>query len=142
YRLAVDEARNGHFRESFDRLNRNHGITQCGLFEQQDFLTKRYLELAAQKFSIVIVSQTWSEIHKVNERIRDELRKQGVLGAEDVKLRALERLDLTDAQKRDKRFYSNESMLVLNRDVAGMKRGTQCRLIEIGENCLIVEGAG
>ena len=142
YRLAVDEARNGHFRESFDRLNRNRGITQCGLFEQQDFLTKRYLELAAQKFSVVIVSQTWSEIHKVNERIRDELRRQSVLGAEDVKVRALERLDLTDAQKRDKRFYSDESVLVLNRDVAGMKRGVQCRLVEIGENCLIVEGAG
>lgn len=142
YRLAVDEARNGHFRESFDRLNRNHGITQCGLFEQQDFLTKRYLELASQKLSVVIVSQTWSEIHKVNERIRDELRKRGVLGAEDVNVLALERLDLTDAQKRDKRFYSDESVLVLNRDVAGMKRGAQCRLVEIGENCLIVEGAG
>jgi len=65
-----------------------------------------------------------------------------VIGAEDAKVSALERLDLTDAQKRDKRFYSGESVLVLNRDVAGMKRGTQCRLVEVGENCLIVEGAG
>ena len=142
YRLAVDEARNARFRESFDRLNRSRSITQCGLFEQQDFLTKRYLELAAQKLSVVVVSQTWSEIHKVNERIRDALRQQGVIGAEDAKVSALERLDLTDAQKRDKRFYSGESVLVLNRDVAGMKRGTQCRLVEVGENCLIVEGAG
>lgn len=142
YRLAVDEARNERFRESFDRLNLNHAITQCGLFEQQDFLTKRYLELLAQKFSVVVASQTWSEIHKVNERIRDALRQQGVIGADDVKVRALERLDLTDAQKRDRRFYSAESVLVLNRDVAGMKRGTQCRLVEVGENCLIVEGAG
>lgn len=78
----------------------------------------------------------------MNERIREELRNQSVLGTEDVKVRALERLDLTDAQKRDKRFYSDESVLVLNRDVAGMKRGTQCRLVEIGENCLILEGAG
>ncbi|MGA3008582.1 MAG: AAA family ATPase [Opitutaceae bacterium] len=142
YRLAVDEARNGRFREAFDRLNRNDAITQCGLFEQQDFLTKRYLELAAQKFSVVIVSQTWSEIHKVNERIREELRKQNVLGAEDVMVPALERLDLTDAQKRDKRFYSDDSVLVLNRDAAGMKRGTHCRLIEVGANSLIVEGSG
>lgn len=142
YRLAVDEARNARFRESFDRLNRNHAIMQCGLFEQQDFLAKRYLELVAQRLSVVIVSQTWSEIHKVNERIRDALRQQGVIGAEDVKVKALERLDLTDAQKRDRRFYSGESVLVLNRDVAGMKRGTKCRLVEVGENCLIVEGAG
>ncbi|HVX91039.1 MAG TPA: MobF family relaxase [Candidatus Paceibacterota bacterium] len=142
YRSAVDEARNGRFRESFDRLNRNRTITQCGLFEQQDLLAHRYLEFAAQRLSVVIVSQTWSEIHKVNERIRDALRQQGVVGAKDVKVRTLERLDLTDAQKRDRRFYSGESVLVLNRDVAGMKRGTQCRLLEIGENCMIVEGAG
>jgi ATP-dependent exoDNAse (exonuclease V) alpha subunit len=142
YRLAVDEARNGRFRESFDRLNRNRAITQCGLFEQQDFLTKRYLELAEQKSSVVVVSQTWSEIHKVNESVREGLRKRGVVGAQDVLVLALERLDLTDAQKRDKRFYSDKSVLVLNRDVAGLKRGAQGRLVEIGENCVMLEAAG
>ncbi len=142
YRLAVGEARNGQFRESFDRLNRNRAITQCGLFEQQDFLTKRYLELAEQRSSVVVVSQTWSEIHKVNESVREGLRKRGVVGVQDVAVLALERLDLTDAQKRDKRFYSDKSVLVLNRDVAGLKRGAQCRLVEIGENSVMLEAAG
>jgi len=142
YRCAVDEARNGHFKESFDRLNRNGAITQCGLFEQQEFLTGRYLELAARKSSTVVVSQTWSEIHKVNESVREGLRKQNLIGKEDVVVKSLQRLDLTDAQKRDKRFYSEDSVLVLNRDVAGLKRGAQCRLLELNENCLIVEATG
>ena len=55
---------------------------------------------------------------------------------------AFERLDLTDAQKRDKRFYSEESIIILSRDAAGLKRGTQCRLLEISDRNLIVEGNG
>lgn len=38
YRLAVDESRNGRLKDSFDRLNQNGLITQCGLFEQNGFL--------------------------------------------------------------------------------------------------------
>ncbi len=142
YRLAVDEARNDKFKDSFDRLNRKNSITQCGLFEQHEFLTKRYLELAGEDVSVVVVSQTWSEIHKVNESIRDGLRKRNALGSEDVSVLAFERLDLTDAQKRDKRFYSDDSIIILSRDVAGLKRGTQCRLLEINTRNLIVEGSG
>lgn len=142
YRHAVDEAGNGHFKESFDRLNQNGAITQCGLFEQQEFLTRRYLELAAKNSSTVVVSQTWSEIHKVNERVREGLRKQNLIGNEDLVVISLQRLDLTEAQKRDKRFYKDESILVLNRDVAGLKRGAQCRLLELSEDSLIIEGAG
>ncbi|MCI0535503.1 MAG: hypothetical protein L0Z50_09755 [Verrucomicrobiales bacterium] len=78
----------------------------------------------------------------MNESVRDGLRKQKLIGKEDVKVRSLQRLDLTDAQKRDKRFYSDESVLVLNRDVGGLKRGAQCRLVELSENCLIVEATG
>jgi conjugative relaxase-like TrwC/TraI family protein len=142
YRLAVDEARNDKFKDSFDRLNRNNSITQCGLLEQHEFLTKRYLDLAGENASVVVVSQTWSEIHKVNESIRDGLRKRNALGSEDVSVVAFERLDLTDAQKRDKRFYSEDSIIILTRDVAGLKRGTHCRLVEISDRNLIVEGNG
>lgn len=142
YRQAVDEACNGQIKESFDRLNRNGAITQCGVFEQHDFLAKRYLELAAQKLSTVIVSQTWSEIHKVNESIRDGLRRQNLIGADDTIVVSLQRLDLTDAQKRDKRFYSDKSVVVVNRDVAGLKRGDRGRLVQFNDKCLIVEAAG
>jgi conjugative relaxase-like TrwC/TraI family protein len=142
YRLAVDEARNGQIKESFDRLNRNGAITQCGVFEQHDFLAKRYLELAVQKLSTVIVSQTWSEIHKVNESIRNGLRRQNLIGAVDTIVASLQRIDLTDAQKRDKRFYSEKSVVVVNRDVAGLKRGDRGRLVQFNDKCLIVEAAG
>jgi conjugative relaxase-like TrwC/TraI family protein len=142
YRLAVDDARSGRLKESFDRLNRNGGITQCGLFEHSQFLTKRYLELATQKCSTVVVSQTWAELDRVNEAVRQGLKKQNLVRAKDVLVTSLKRLDLTDAQKRDKRFYSESSVVVLNRDVARLKRGDQCRFLGIGEDCLVLETDG
>jgi conjugative relaxase-like TrwC/TraI family protein len=139
YRLAVDEARNGALRKSFDRLNHNRAVTQCGLFEQQELLTRRYLELAGSQSSIVVVSQTWSEIHRVNDAIREGLKKQNLIGREDVKVASLQRLDLTDAQKRDERFYSENSVIVFNQDAIGFKKGMQARLLKIADQHLIIE---
>jgi hypothetical protein len=139
YRRAVGEARSGKLKESFDRLNKNGVITQCGLSEQQDTLAKHFLELAATGCSTVIVSQTWSEILKVNDRIREGLKERGLIGKEDTIITTLQRLDLTNAQKRDSRFYSETSVIVFNQDVAGFKKGDQGRLLHLNESYLFVE---
>jgi conjugative relaxase-like TrwC/TraI family protein len=139
YKLAVSEARNGQLRASFERLNSVGAILQCGIYEQQNLLAKKFLELASQGHSTVVVSQTWSEIHKVNEEVRAGLKSCGAVGQTGTNVLALERVDLTNAQKRDKRFYSDKSVLVFNRDTAGFRRGTQGRLVEIGEHHVIVE---
>jgi len=46
----------------------------------------------------VIVSQTWGEIHEINERIRAGLRTAGLIDKTDSMVTALARLDLTNAQ--------------------------------------------
>lgn len=142
YKLAVIEARNGKLTQSFDRLNRKGFITQCGLFEQQELLTKHYFELAAKNCSTVIVSQTWAEIHRVNEQIRTGLKRKGLIGKEDTDVMSLQKVDLTDAQKRDKRFYSEKSVLVFNQDAAGFKKGGLGKAIHLNEDYLFVEADG
>lgn len=142
YKLAVIEARNGQLAASFNRLNKNGAIIQCGLYEQQKFLAEKFLELAANGHSTVVVSQTWSELQKVNEQIRAGLKLRGLIGQTDVVVTALVKLDLTDAQKRDARFYSDKGVVVFNQNVAGAKQGTQGRLVEIGESELYIKAAG
>jgi hypothetical protein len=51
----------------------------------------------------------------------------------------LERQDLTDAQKRDKRFYQMDSILVFNRPTAGFKSGSVGKLRGITEKHLLIE---
>ena len=80
-------------------------IVACGIGEQADKLADEYLRLAEQNASAVVVSQTWGEVHRVNSRVRDALKGKGLIGAADSAVQALERIDLTNAQKSDQRFY-------------------------------------
>jgi ATP-dependent exoDNAse (exonuclease V) alpha subunit len=89
----------------------------------------------------VVVSQTWSEIHRVNEQVRVALKSRGLLGSEDRAVTALETVDLTDAQKRDRRFYKDDAVLVLNRNAGGFQKGQTCRLLAISDRGWILESS-
>jgi conjugative relaxase-like TrwC/TraI family protein len=139
YRLAVSEARDGKLGVSFDRLDKQGAIITCTLANQQEKLAEYFLELVKAKQSTVVVSQSWSEIHKVNEQVRNGLKTWGLIGIMDENITSLERLDLTDAQKRDKRFYQSDSVLVFNRNASGFKPGHTGRLLGITDKHLLIE---
>ena len=139
YRLAVDEAQRGKLGASFDRLDKQGAIVACTLADQQQKLTEHFLELFKNQQSTVVVSQSWSEIHKVNEQVRLGLKAQKLIGEAETTVTALERQDLTDAQKRDKRFYQPDSVLVFNRPTAGFKSGSAGKLRGITDKHLLIE---
>jgi hypothetical protein len=107
--------------------------------EQREALVAGYVELAKNKRAVVVVSQTWAEIHEINERIRIGLRKAGLIGKEDATVLAHERIDLTDAQKRDQWFYPAKTVIVFNRDAGDFKMGEQGKLLKATEAHLLIE---
>jgi len=139
YRLAVNEARQGKLGASFDRLDRHDAIVSCTLADQQQKLTGHFLEHFKNQQSTVIVSQSWNEIRKVNERVREGLKARKLIGENETTVTALERMDLTDAQKRDKRFYHADAVLMFNRPVVGFKQGNTGKLRGFTEKHLLVE---
>jgi conjugative relaxase-like TrwC/TraI family protein len=139
YKKAVEDAAAGDIAESFERLERNGAVVECGIGEQQERLTAHYLELARSGQSTVVVAQTWSEIHKVNDAVRQALKAEGLIGKEEQAVSTLERIDLTDAQKRDSRFYDADTVLVLNRDAGGFQKGQIARFLGISQKGVIVE---
>ena len=141
YRRAVQEASEGNLDASFRRLDQQGAVVVCSPQEQAERLAQQYLALAGQRQSVVVVSQTWSEIHRVNEKVRGALRSRGLLGSEDRVVVALEAVDLTDAQKRDRRFYKDDTVLVLNRNAGGYQKGQTCRLLAISDRGWILEGS-
>jgi len=123
YRKAVESAASGKMGESFERLDKMGAVVACGLGDQADRLADEYLRLAEENASAVVVSQTWAEVHRVNSRVRDALKSKGLLGAADSVVQALEKLDLTNAQKRDERFYPPEEVIVFNQKVREAETG-------------------
>jgi conjugative relaxase-like TrwC/TraI family protein len=141
YRQAVQEASEGNLDASFRRLDRQGAVVACSPQEQAESLAQHYRSLVEQHQSVVVVSQTWSEIHRVNEQVRAALKSHGLLGTQDRAVTALETVDLTEAQKRDRRFYQEDTMLVLNRNTRGFQKGQTCRLVTITDRGLVLESA-
>jgi conjugative relaxase-like TrwC/TraI family protein len=140
YRAAVADAQTGDLAASFDRLDRLGVVIECN--DQIPRLVEHYLALAAQKRSCVVVSQTWDEIQRLNENIRRGLQTDGLIGKEDTVVTACVRRDLTPAQKRDKRFYDDDSILVFQRKTGGVGRGEMGKLCDITDTHLLVEVGG
>ncbi|HUJ11140.1 MAG TPA: MobF family relaxase [Verrucomicrobiae bacterium] len=139
YKQAVKEASEGNLDASFNRLDRQGVIVVCSPSDQEERLAQGYLALADQHQSVVVVSQTWSQIHRVNDQVRIALKSRGLLGAEDQLVTALETVDLTNAQKRDRRFYNDNTMIVLNRRVAGLEKGEVCQLVDITDKGFVLK---
>jgi len=142
YRNAVEAAAAGKLGDSFERLDKMGAIVACGIGEQADKLADEYLRLAEQNASAVVVSQTWGEVHRVNSRVRDALKGKGLLGAADSVVQALERIDLTNAQKRDQRFYPPDAVIVFNQKVRDAQPGAKGKLAGILKSSVLVEVDG
>jgi conjugative relaxase-like TrwC/TraI family protein len=139
YKQAVADARDGNLAESFNRLDKLNAIEQCTFANQHEKLAVRYLELAKANQSCVVVSQSWNEIHKVNDEIRAALKKEKRIGEDETAITAFLPVDLTDAQKRDARSYAPDSVLVFNRDVRSFKAGESAQMKSIADEHLLVE---
>jgi ATP-dependent exoDNAse (exonuclease V) alpha subunit len=66
-RQAVEAARDGHQAQSFHLLNQLKAIEQCTLADQHEKLAARYLALVKEHQSCAVVSQSWDEIHQLND---------------------------------------------------------------------------
>jgi conjugative relaxase-like TrwC/TraI family protein len=142
YREAVESAAAGKVGESFARLDKMGAVVACGLGDQADKLADEYLRLSEQSASAVVVSQTWAEVHRVNARVRDALKAKGLLGANDVTVQVLDKLDLTNAQKRDERFYPKEAVVVFNQKIREAEPGTKGKLSGVVKAGLLVDVGG
>jgi conjugative relaxase-like TrwC/TraI family protein len=140
YKQAVRAAADGNLADSFRCLERQGAIVECSEFDRQERLAEQYLTLADGKDSVVVISQTWSEIHKVNDSVRSALKSRGLLTQEERTVTALEPVDLTPAQKRDRRFYDEQSVILLNRDAGGFTKGQTARLVDITRSGVVLEG--
>jgi len=142
YRKAVESAAGGKVEESFECLNKMGAVVACGLGDQADKLADEYLRLTERDASAVVVSQTWAEVHRVNSRVRDALKAKGLLGANDSTVQVLDRLDLTNAQKRDERFYSKDAVVVFNQKIREAEPGAKGKLTGIVKAGVLVEVGG
>lgn len=72
----------------------------------------------------------------VNNQIRETLKREGVVAAEDTRLAVLTPSGMSDAEKQNARFYSGGQVVTFGRDNvgAGIARETEYRVIGLGRD--------
>ena len=103
-------------------------VEECSQEALRNELASTYVDLIARKESAIVVSQTWNEIDELNDKIRARLRERKILGDSEETVTALRQIDLTAAQKQDRRFYPEDHVVVFNRNVGRCQRGDVGRL--------------
>jgi conjugative relaxase-like TrwC/TraI family protein len=139
YRAAVKEAAEGAPEASFDRLEHTGAIIEAPSERLREELALAYVELATQNKPAIVVSQTWSEIDALNDKIRGSLRDRGLLGDAEQTIDSLRQIDLTDAQKVDQRYYPADHIVVFNRTAGKCRRGDIGRVRGITKRGVIVD---
>ena len=142
YRKVVELAAAGKLVESFEQLEKMRAVVACGLGEQSDKLADEYVRVIEQSATAVVVSQTWGEVHRINAKVREALKAKGLLGVADTAVQILDRLDLTNAQKRDERFYPPDAVIVFNQKVRDAQPGKTGKLGGIVKSGVLVEVDG
>lgn len=140
-RAAVGEAAGGNIAGSFDRLDTMGAVVECAEDAQQEKLARHFLELTATGESALIISPGWNEVDRVNAEVRRVLQTAKRIGSEEWPLTALRAQDLTEAQKRDARYYAEDAVITFNQPFQGIPKGDTGRLYAVLPDGVAVETA-
>jgi hypothetical protein len=117
-------------------------IIECGEAERPERIADVYLETARAAASVLIVSQTWTEIHSINGHVRSRLKAASLLQGDEQMVSALEAIDLTAAQKQDPRYYPPDHLVVFNQARGKIARGAHGRMRLVTNVGVVVEVDG
>ena len=132
YREAIQAMSTGKVRTGLMLLDAQQRILE----EHGDYLDRAadsYVEKTSAGASAILVAPTWAEIDELNARVRAGLRVRGGIaggiGAKDPKVKVIDRLDLSDAERRVLRSY-RAGLVVSPRAgrTGGLKQGAWYRV--------------
>jgi conjugative relaxase-like TrwC/TraI family protein len=131
YRSAVELAADGDLKSSFDKLHALGWVREMDVKEIRATLEKEYCQALERKESVLAIGQTWEEVMAANEAIREHLKNEGKLDR-GVPVVSWQSKGLTEAQKRDARFYtpgSGGDGVYFIRGYGRYERGDYCRIV-------------
>jgi conjugative relaxase-like TrwC/TraI family protein len=139
YRAAVEAASQGDAALSFQMLERIGAVVPCVPGTQHETLASEFVQHVSKAESVLVVAQTWAEIHRLNTCIRTALKTANLLPMEESVVKPLEVTDLSGVQKGDPRFYDADTVVIFNRNLSGFRKNQTGRVTGFLPNSLLVE---
>ncbi len=133
YRDAVAALSKGDIKDGFERLDSMGVIKTIDPLKPSEALVADYISAIKGGKSGLVISPTHKQSDEVTAAIRQQLRKEGMLGKKEIEASRLRNLNLTIAQKTDRRNYKAGQVVQFNQNTPGAKRGSQWVIIEATE---------
>lgn len=132
YKEAVAAVSRGDFAGGFERLDALGAIIEREGDGRYKELAQDYVKAQRAGKTVLAVSPTHAEGQKVTDAIRAEMKNAGLLAAKgEHSLVRLEKLQLTEAQKKDARHYEPGQVVQFSTDAPNIKRGEKLRVSKI-----------
>ncbi|RRJ96043.1 conjugative relaxase [Opitutaceae bacterium TAV4] len=136
YRAAIKAAASGDVADSFDRLDRLGCVHESTASDDRHVaLAEEYCAALERGERPLAVAQTWAEVHRANEAIRNQLIATGHLSTGQP-VTSFQPLNWDEAQKCDPRFYQAGHHAVFLKRYGRFQRGDVCEITDVNERGL------
>jgi conjugative relaxase-like TrwC/TraI family protein len=132
---AVTQARTGNFAASLASLDKV--VSGAGPEKLAELMVAEWTRLKPENranTNILVLDNATRLV--VNTAVRETLKREGVVAAEDARLQVLTPAGLSDEEKHNARFYSGGQVVTFGRDVAGLgiARDAEYRVLGVGRD--------
>lgn len=124
YRKAVEDLSKGNVKGGFDKLDQLGAIKSIDPLKPNEDLVSDYLRVLKKGKTALVISPTHKQGDAVTDDIRTKLRQAGKIGKKEISADRLVSLNLTAAQKTDRRNYKAGQVIQFNQNLPGIKRGS------------------
>jgi ATP-dependent exoDNAse (exonuclease V) alpha subunit len=140
YKEAVDLISRGQAPEAIEKLDQSNSIIEIEDESRFEILASNYTHAIRKGHTALVISPTHSEIAKVTDAIRENLKNDGELGKEREVTR-LRHIDLTDVQREVPRYYQPGWVLQAMKPSKGVKIGDRLDVVESLPGGVVVRDA-
>jgi conjugative relaxase-like TrwC/TraI family protein len=123
YKEAVKLLAEGRAAAGFQKLDALGWIQEIPFEDRYRQMAADYLATVAKGESALAISPTHSEGSRITSEIRQALRADGTIGADEREFLQLENAYLTEAQRRDAVNYKSGDVVIFHQNAVGFKRG-------------------
>ena len=123
YRAAAKLLSEGQTLEGFDALARMEWVRELGDDERYRQIAAEYRQALDDKKTMLVVSPTHADAARITAAIRDELRHDGRLGADEREYTKLVAVDTSEAERHQASTYQSGMVLQFHQNAKGFKKG-------------------
>lgn len=138
YRKAVADLSKGDVWAGFQKLDALKAIKEIKQGDYGQFMDNYIAAIKAGK-DVLVISPTHEQGDELTSVIREQLKSAGYIGKRELQVERLKGLNLTTAQKMDRRNLEEGLVVQFNQNQKGIKRGSHWEISSINDEDILIK---